>query len=252
MLDRRRLLNAHRPGSNGINSDKVPTEISYLPSAFTPQTPVSPLTPRHPITPLTPRAPSSSESYFPQTPLTPSHPSSYRWGFSLRPDDSRRLRYLKLLLEKPAVTGSLPAYLSPASASQLLSEADKTVVDAVADYLAGLKAHTLEALRRRFGESFLLAGVPVDWVLTVPAVWSDGAKHATLMAAQRAGIGSTRGDGEPGPDIKVISEPEAAAFYALKSVQGLQLHVGEEFVVSMGWKRRGRFGAVGRGVDVGF
>lgn len=225
-------VDTERPGSNGINSDKVPTELSYPRSAF-PQTPLTPRptslnAPGTPISspPATPHTP-----YPPITPLTPSHPGSYRWGFSLKPNDRRRLRYLKLLLDKPSIAKALPNYLTASAAEELLQEADKSVIDAVADYLAGLKSHTLEAIRRRFGESFLLSGVPIEWILTVPAVWSDGAKNATLLAAQKAGIGSTNLDGGPGPDIRMISEPEAAAFYALKSVQGLQLHVDEEFVV---------------------
>ena len=66
--------------------------------------------------------------------------------------------------------------------------------------------------------------VKVEWVLTVPAVWSDSAKNATLQAAERAGMGKAK-------NLKLISEPEAAAVYTLKAIQPNNLNVGDNFVV---------------------
>lgn len=52
--------------------------------------------------------------------------------------------------------------------------------------------------------------------MTVPAVWSDAARAKTLECAERAGLG----DGvEAG--IRLVTEPEAAALYALVKVRGL-------------------------------
>jgi len=99
----------------------------------------------------------------------------------------------------------------------------KTVTEAVADYLAALHAHTLETLSRRYGGAFV-AATRIEWVLTVPAVWSDAAKNATLVAAERAGM--ARRD-----DIMLISEPEAAAVYTLRAIQPNHLKVGDNFVV---------------------
>lgn len=64
----------------------------------------------------------------------------------------------------------------------------------------------------------------VEFVLTVPAVWSDSAKNATLQAAERAGMGNRH-------ELKLISEPEAAAIYTLKAIQPNYLKVGDNFVV---------------------
>ncbi|KAK5120261.1 hypothetical protein LTR85_006467 [Meristemomyces frigidus] len=64
----------------------------------------------------------------------------------------------------------------------------------------------------------------MDCWLTVPAVWSDQARHATKAAAKAAGFGSRAGD-----TISVISEPEAAAITVLKkyaqvgSINALQI-----------------------------
>jgi len=64
----------------------------------------------------------------------------------------------------------------------------------------------------------------VQFVLTVPAVWSDSAKNATLQAAERAGMGNIH-------DLKLISEPEAAAVYTLRAIQPNHLKVGDNFIV---------------------
>jgi molecular chaperone DnaK (HSP70) len=75
-------------------------------------------------------------------------------------------------------------------------------MDAVSDYLAQIYTHTMETLSRRYGESFM-ATTKVEFVLTVPAVWSDSAKNATLQAAEKAGMGNKH-------ELKLVSEPEAA------------------------------------------
>ena len=64
----------------------------------------------------------------------------------------------------------------------------------------------------------------VEFVLTVPAVWSDSAKDATLKAAEQAGLGNRH-------ELKLISEPEAAAVYTLKAIQPNHLKIGDNFVV---------------------
>lgn len=96
-------------------------------------------------------------------------------------------------------------------------------MDAVSDYLTKIYEHTMETLNRRYGESFVNS-TEVEFVLTVPAVWSDAAKNATLQAAERAGMGSRH-------DLKLISEPEAAAVYTLKTIQPNGLNVGDNYII---------------------
>lgn len=64
----------------------------------------------------------------------------------------------------------------------------------------------------------------VQFVLTVPAVWSDSAKDATLKAAEKAGMGKRH-------ELQLISEPEAAAVYTLKAIQPNHLKIGDNFIV---------------------
>jgi molecular chaperone DnaK (HSP70) len=52
---------------------------------------------------------------------------------------------------------------------------------------------------------------PIEYILTVPAVWSDKAKSDTLWCASQAGFG-------PMDKIRLITEPEAAAVYTFTTV----------------------------------
>ncbi|KAL7623875.1 hypothetical protein AAE478_005431 [Parahypoxylon ruwenzoriense] len=173
------------PGGNGITSDKVPTEISY---EFPPN-------------------------------ADPGTQPNAKWGFQFKPEESR-LRCIKLFLDR---SQKLPFYVSPQETATQLKKYNKTVVDAVSDYLTEIYKHTMDTLTRRYGESFM-ASTNVDFVLTCPAVWSDAAKNTTLQAAERAGMGLKS-------EIQMVSEPEAAAVYTLKAIQPNHLSVGDNFVV---------------------
>lgn len=74
-------------------------------------------------------------------------------------------------------------------------------------------------------------------MLTVPAVWSDKARQMTMEAAMRAGLGLGSGtgaeDGEGMGLLKLITEPEGAAEYALRSIQPNSMKVGYYFYISL-------------------
>ena len=68
--------------------------------------------------------------------------------------------------------------------------------------------------------------MPTEFIITVPAIWSDRAKDITRLCAVEAGMGRTRGE------IHLIREPEAAGIYALDTRRGdLDLQVGDTFVL---------------------
>lgn len=182
------------PGGNGITSDKVPTEISYEL--------------------VEPPKEASVD-----TNGSSNGPRRVKWGFQFKPEESR-LRCIKLFLDR---NQKLPHFVSPLETAAQLRKCDRTVMDAVSDYLTKIYEHTIETLTRRYGESFM-STTNVDFVLTVPAVWSDAAKNATLQAAERAGIGNRH-------ELKLISEPEAAAVYTLKTIQPSGLKVGDNYIV---------------------
>jgi molecular chaperone DnaK (HSP70) len=66
------------------------------------------------------------------------------------------------------------------------------------DYLSALKNHLLYTLDQKLGAAF--RSVALEFVLTVPAIWSEVAKEKTLRACQSAGF---RAD----VPISLVSEP---------------------------------------------
>jgi len=167
--------------------------------------------------------PSSSNGSIPSTatgaPNGQSTGANIKWGFQFKPEEPR-LRCIKLFLDR---NQKLPHFVSPLETAAQLRKYDRNVMDAVSDYLTQMYKHTMDTLTRRYGESFM-STTKVEFVLTVPAVWSDAAKNATLVAAERAGMGNRH-------DLRLISEPEAAAVYTLKAIQPNHLKVGDNFIV---------------------
>lgn len=115
----------------------------------------------------------------------------------------------------------LPDFVSRSEICDQLSNSGKDAVSVVTDYLHEIYEHTKKQLVGRYGATFV-EDTEIQWVLTVPAIWSDAAKDATLAAARRAKIG---------PALSLISEPEAAAIYTLQAMQPKQLKVGNNYVV---------------------
>ena len=143
--------------------------------------------------------------------------STIRWGFQLQPEEPK-LRCMKLFLDGRQ---ELPDFVSRSEIQTQLQKSGRDAVTVVTDYLREINKHTKDELVKRYGSTFV-ADTEIQWVLTVPAIWSDAAKDATLSAARRAGIG---------PTLSLISEPEAAAVYTLQSMHAHQLTVGANYVV---------------------
>ena len=197
------------PGGNNVTSDKVPSELAYSESAAVSQAvDWSLISDAFDTTALRSSLADSVGS---------SNEPCLRWGFQLRPDEPR-LRCVKLFLDPRQ---ELPAFVSKSEIKQLLAKSGKDAVSVVADYLAQIYKHTQSELTKRYGALFMQT-TDVQWVLTVPAIWSDAAKDATLTAARKAGMG---------PELTLISEPEAAAVYTLQAIQPNHLKVGDNFVV---------------------
>ncbi|OAL50191.1 Hsp70 family protein-like protein [Pyrenochaeta sp. DS3sAY3a] len=182
------------PGGNGITSDKVPTEIGYVDVA-----------------------PQNGSNASLDVSAKPAQ--TIKWGFQFKPEETR-LRCIKLFLDR---NQKLPHFVSPLDTAAQLRKYEKTVMEAVSDYLSQIYRHTIETLTKRYGETFM-GMTRVEFVLTVPAVWSDSAKDATLKAAEKAGMGNRH-------ELKIISEPEAAAVYTLKAIQPNHLNIGDNFIV---------------------
>lgn len=89
-------------------------------------------------------------------------------------------------------------------------------------YLGALREVALDRMRADWGDDFVESH-PVQYILTVPAVWSDKAKSDTLTCASAAGFGT--------PDrIRLITEPEAAAVYTFHQLPDARVKVGDVFI----------------------
>lgn len=71
------------------------------------------------------------------------------------------------------------------------------------DYLTELAKHLMYTLEEKLGAA-ILRTIPIDFCLTVPAIWSEVAKEQTLKACKKAGLKSQS-------EILLVSEPVSGA-----------------------------------------
>lgn len=67
------------------------------------------------------------------------------------------------------------------------------------DFLTALQSHLMYTLGQKLGAS-ILSTIPIEYCLTVPAIWSEVAKEKTLAASRAAGL-------NPNGSIMLVSEP---------------------------------------------
>ncbi|PWY73462.1 actin-like ATPase domain-containing protein [Aspergillus eucalypticola CBS 122712] len=139
------------------------------------------------------------------------------WGYQTNYLIGDNIRGMKLLLDEPQNSG----YVASLIDAGLLKRSRIPAVTLTGMYLTGLVDHTKKILQRRFGPA--ADQMEMKYVLTVPAIWSDKAKDATLKAASRAKI--------PQKDITLVSEPEAAALYCLNAIQPNSIENNDVVVV---------------------
>lgn len=143
-----------------------------------------------------------------------------KWGFQIKPFQTC-IECFKLCLDpnlRPPDFVSLPNIYAQ------LQQHGKSVQDVVRDYLQMLYDHTITMLTRSLGQTFV-ENTKIEFILTCPAVWSDRSKNATLQAAEGTGMAKSC-------KIRLISEPEAAALYTLKTIQPKNLKV-DFFIVEL-------------------
>ncbi len=94
----------------------------------------------------------------------------------------------------------------------------------IADYISGLLDHVLATVKESLDEASIDA-IPVKFIVTVPAIWTERSSERTVRALRQAPNFPSRGS------ISVVSEPEAAAIYTLHKTDRHDLHVGDCFLV---------------------
>lgn len=91
-------------------------------------------------------------------------------------------------------------------------------VTVVADFLRSVREITIASMERTYEVQWVRRS-KVEYILTVPAIWTDTAKSHVIKAAEDAGFGAHR------VDFHLVSEPESAASYTLKAIQPNNLNV---------------------------
>ena len=148
---------------------------------------------------------------------------NYKWGFQIA-DYEQRHQWFKLGLDPEHCKGASSALARDypdfhAAPPDYHHNPEKMVTD----YLTALRIHAEKILRWKLPQS-ALASTPIEFIITTPAVWSDMAQAKTRACAQKAGMGN-------GDSLHIISEPEAAAMYALDAMDPHNIKVGDTFVL---------------------
>lgn len=145
------------------------------------------------------------------------------WGFQI-PECGTRLQWIKLGLEPDQEKKVMSRLSSKHRDRRQITEIPHhtSAEGMVTDYLRCLHDHILRLLESKIGRSF--DGMSMEFVITVPAMWSDRAKMTTLSCAENAGFGDAS-------KIRIISEPEAAAIHSLQGDNPHKLEVGDTIVI---------------------
>ena len=139
----------------------------------------------------------------------------FAWGASVnRMQDN--IVGVKLLLDPKQ---ERPLYLPTANVKRTIKSLPKAPVEIAADFIGAVYRHALGEISKVVPHDYFKI-CQKHFVLSVPAVWSDAAKNATLQAAKIAGIFP----------VTLIKEPEAAALYTMHSLD-FSLNIGDAFVV---------------------
>jgi hypothetical protein len=153
------------------------------------------------------------------------------WGGTVRFTHTTQVQHFKLGLHERAGAhystetkqSTMSGFLSNPHWKHPDLPQNKEAVDYAADYLTHVRKHIMDTfLPNQFGDVFL-RNQQISYVITVPAIWSDKAKHLTSQAASRAGISKD--------SLQLITEPEAAALYCATMCDKVDLRDGDRFVI---------------------
>ncbi|KAL9020036.1 MAG: hypothetical protein Q9185_002725 [Variospora sp. 1 TL-2023] len=144
------------------------------------------------------------------------------WGFGI-PHDMLRHQWFKLGLDpkRPKPMSGLASALPDEKAAP--PEHNQSPETLVKDYLSALRQHLESVLAKTLPGSVFMT-TPREYIITVPAIWSDAAVSKTRKCAERAGMGR-------GEELRLVSEPEAAAIWALPRIVPFKPRIGDTFVL---------------------
>ena len=135
------------------------------------------------------------------------------WGFGIE-YKHKSYSWTKLLLDRhvDATSYDDPFIAKHIGAGFMQLPAFRSAEAVCEDFLREVHDHVMARLNQEINEATMLVTTMEVWI-TLPAIWSDKAKAATLAAAKSAGFGCRQGD-----EIYTISEPEAAALAVIEEL----------------------------------
>ncbi|CAN8104679.1 unnamed protein product [Discula destructiva] len=142
-------------------------------------------------------------------------PSKFKWGGQVDWRDPA-IHGVKLLLDP---NQAKPTYLPSSSFKKDRKALPKDPIDVAADFIGAIYRHALSKIESASVRDYFNL-CEKEFILSVPAMWSDKAKDLTLKAAKKAGV----------HPVTLIKEPEAAALYTLSSFDHT-FEAGDSFVV---------------------
>ncbi|EMR64084.1 putative heat shock 70 kda protein 12a protein [Eutypa lata UCREL1] len=166
--------------------------------------------------------PGADDRIVPKTPTTLQYEhdsiTKFKWGYQLDQSNEEKIVGLKLLLDPDQ---NCP-YQIPADTQTEIEQLPKPVVEIASDYIRSIFQHALKEIEKGYFPGFI-NGFKKQYILTVPAVWSDPAKALTErhQAARNAGISP----------VDMITEPEAAALYTLQTMKDKGLKDGDAIII---------------------
>jgi len=148
------------------------------------------------------------------------NPENLIWGYGVQKefrridiekDGTKRVARFKLMLdEKNSKTNDIRDELKPILGNLKRSKLIQENTDIISDYLTELFTHTKRQLE---SSTSFNGGMPIEFVLCVPAIWPSKAcrimQRAMAAAVQRSGLGGL--ENESLSNLFIVSEPEAAA-----------------------------------------
>ena len=155
--------------------------------------------------------------------------NGYRWGYQIQ-NEEKRYEWFKLGLdpsiqrEKSSLATKYPGITRlPFSITSYDATSPQKLTT---DYLKALRCHA-EEMMERIVLGAVFRRTQKEYIITVPAVWKEKARELTAKCAVDAGMGSE-------DKLHIVSEPEAAAIYAVSKFQEINtnsLEIGDTFVL---------------------
>ena len=101
---------------------------------------------------------------------------SFQWGYELERTLQEKIEGIKLLLDPYQ---EKPLYVPQSNTEAELKKLGKPALDVATDYIGAIYQHAMRKIEGKYPKNFLDL-LEKQFVLSVPAIWSDKAKDATL------------------------------------------------------------------------